>query len=344
MMTVKEASEGNPWRVPTFSPPLVMTAAQIGAQWSWGLKLGGIDKLWEKTKGEGVKWAILDTGIDSSHPDFAGRIVALNDFTGSGFGTDDRVGHGTHAAGTIGAGDSGSGVAGVAPQVKLIVGKVLGDDGSGATSWIAAGVDWAVAQGCDGISLSLTSPSGDPVLEAALRRAVAAGKFVVGAAGNDGPRADSVGYPGKWEDLTLTVGAVDETGALAEFSSRGPQVDCCAPGVKILSCWPGGGYAYLSGTSMATPFVAGAICLMISYRRKQGLPPISNQAALELEIGKNSLHVGGVDRVPDWGFGIFNPEAILATAPTLPALGRPVTFGPFEFAGINWVLTGTPKT
>ncbi len=329
------------WHIPEFPPPFTLSASDA-AQWSWGLKLGGIDRLWLKSKGKGVRWGILDTGIDAAHPDFAGRIVAMRDFSGSAYGIDDRSGHGTHTAGTVGAADNGRGVVGVAPEVELVIGKVLGDDGSGSTAGIAQGVDWCISKGCSGISMSLVSPYGDPALRAALLRAVAAGVFVVGAAGNDGPRPNSVGYPGKWGDVTLTVGAVDEAGALAPFSSRGPEVDCCGPGVKIMSCWPGGGYAVLSGTSMATPFVAGTIALLVAYRKQKGLPAIGSQAELEAEIRRTALHVGGKERVDDWGWGIFSAEAILADPPIASVPTGPVSFGPFTCGGYAWTLTGTP--
>ena len=329
------------WRIPEFSPPRTI-AASDAAYWPWGLKLGGIDRAWLKSKGAGVRWAVLDTGIDAAHVDFSGRLAAMRDFSGSAYGTDDRSGHGTHTAGTVGAADNGRGAVGVAPEVELVIGKVLGDDGSGSTAMIAQGVDWALEQGVSGISLSLVSPYADPALRAALLRATARGVFVVGAAGNDGPRLNSVGYPGKWQDVSLTVGAVDEQGALADFSSRGPEVDCCGPGVGILSCWPGGGYAVLSGTSMATPFVAGAIALMISYRKSKGLPTVASQAELEAEIRRTALHVGGKERVDDWGWGIFSAEAILADAPIASVPDGPVSFGPFTLGGYSWLLTATP--
>jgi subtilisin family serine protease len=169
-------------------------------------------------------------------------------------------------------------VIGVAPRCRLLVAKVLGDDGSGTSDAVAAGIDWAADAGADILSMSLGSPHPAEEIHAAIRRAVAKGKFVICAAGNDG-RDRSVNYPARWED-TVAVGAVDRNGAVARFSSRGPEVDLCAPGQDILSTFFAGGYAKLSGTSMATPFVAGVVALMLAkHRASGGATPVNNPVA-----------------------------------------------------------------
>jgi len=241
------------------------THAALTETIDWSLAAYHIPNHWKDTRGAGVRVALLDTGIDQSHPDLADAIDDARDFTNSPFGPADRNGHGTHTAGTIAARQNNLGVIGVAPDCRLLIGKVLGDDGSGSSANVAAGIDWAADSGADVISMSLGSPEPDDALLAAIERAVAKGKFIIAAAGNDG-RDNSINYPARWSG-TIAVAAVDASGHLAPFSSRGPEVDIAAPGENILSTWLRGTYAKLSGTSMATPFVAGVTALLVALHR-----------------------------------------------------------------------------
>ncbi|MBD0709511.1 MULTISPECIES: S8 family peptidase [unclassified Streptomyces] len=227
--------------------------------------------------GTGTKVAVLDTGADADHPDLKGRIVAAENFTDSDTAADHQ-GHGTHTLSTVG----GSGAAsdgrkkGVAPGAALLNGKVLNDYGSGATSWIIAGMEWAVAQGADVVSMSLGNPEPtdctDPMSVAAEELARNEGTLFVIAAGNSGPALGTVSSPGCAPGV-LTVGATDRDDATAYFSSRGPTLgqhtlkpEIAAPGVGISAAAAGGRglYAYqsMSGTSMATPHVAGAAAIV----------------------------------------------------------------------------------
>ncbi|SOR80181.1 Subtilisin E precursor [Streptomyces chartreusis NRRL 3882] len=248
---------------------------QIGAPTAWA---AGYD-------GTGVKVAVLDTGVDSSHPDLAQQVVEEKDFSGSD-GTGDKFGHGTHVASTVvGTGAKSDGrFKGVAPGAKILNGKVLDDTGSGSDSGIIAGMEWAVAQGADVVNLSLGGtdlPGTDPMEEAVDRLSAESDTLFVVAAGNEGEFGEgTVGSPGS-ADSALTVGAVDKSDSLAGFSSRGPRVgdsgvkpDLTAPGVEITAAaaagslveseYPSGvpGYATLDGTSMATPHVAGAAAVL----------------------------------------------------------------------------------
>ncbi|MEW2069537.1 S8 family serine peptidase [Streptomyces sp. NPDC007346] len=250
------------------------SVAQIGAQAAWEAGYTG----------KGVKIAVLDTGVDGTHPDLKGKIAAAKNFTTSR-DLKDRIGHGTHVA-SIAAGSgakSGGKFKGVAPDAKLLAGKVLSDDGFGDDSGILAGMEWAVAQGADIVNLSLggmDTPEVDP-LEAGINRLSATkGVLFAVAAGNEGDWAGTIGSPGS-ADAALTVGAVDVRNRLADFSSRGPRVgdgavkpDVTAPGVDITAASAPGseiarevgekpaGYTTISGTSMATPHVAGAAALL----------------------------------------------------------------------------------
>ncbi|MFE5793089.1 S8 family serine peptidase [Streptomyces sp. NPDC056503] len=246
---------------------LERSTRQIGADLAWA---AGYD-------GTGTKVAVLDTGADAEHPDLKGRITASRNFTDSA-DTTDRQGHGTHTISTVG----GSGAAsdgrkkGVAPGAELLNGKVLNDGGSGATSWIIAGMEWAVAQGADVVSMSLGNPAPtdctDPMATATEQLARSTDALFVVAAGNTGPGLNTVSSPGCAPSV-LTVGAVDRDDSTAPFSSRGPALvshtlkpEIAAPGVAISAAAAGGRgvYAYrsMSGTSMATPHVAGAAAIL----------------------------------------------------------------------------------
>ncbi|GAB3432805.1 S8 family serine peptidase [Actinophytocola sediminis] len=227
--------------------------------------------------GAGATVAVLDTGVDVTHPDLTDAVVDARNFTDSDT-TDDRNGHGTHLASTItGNGDRHQGVA---PDAKLLNGKVLDDWGFGFESWIIAGMEWATASGADVVNLSiggaLPGDGKDPMSQAVNRLTEQTGTLFVIAAGNSGPTVGWVDSPGAAE-AALTVGAVDRNDGLAGFSSRGPRAgdsgikpDITAPGVDIVAARatngqagePGERYVAMSGTSMATPHVAGAAAIL----------------------------------------------------------------------------------
>jgi subtilisin family serine protease len=321
-----------PWQLPPFTVRRTASASEMKQTVPWGLQANGIAELHKKTKGAGVRVAVLDTGIDAAHPDLAKRILKKKDFSRSGWGTDDRSGHGTHTAGTLAAEDNAYGVLGLGPLFDLLVGKVLGDNGTGSMDDVADGFQWALDEGADVISLSLGTPDEEERMLEVLQAAAAQGVFVVCAAGNSGHLTDSKGrdlntvdYPGRWTTLCTCVGAHDEKGKIAEFSSRGPEVDLLAPGVNVPSCYPGNRYAYMDGTSMATPFVAGMIGLLVAYRRKEKLAPIASQADLERELFSTALKLEGYGA----GHGVLNcrgafdhiPAAPPATTPPPPPAG-----------------------
>ena len=203
-----------------------------------------VPRLWaDGFSGEGVRIAVVDTGIDLHHPDLAGRIAGTADFTGEGL--TDHHGHGTHCAGiAAGSGDASGGTyRGVAPKASIYAAKVLGSDGQGMMSDVMAGVEWAVSQNVQIISLSLggIGPSnGQDALSDICNAAVEAGVIVVTAAGNDGPYAYTIGSPGAAERV-ITIGAVNDGDRLASFSSRGPTADgrtkpdIVLPGVDVIA-------------------------------------------------------------------------------------------------------------
>ncbi|WP_020136587.1 S8 family peptidase [Streptomyces sp. 351MFTsu5.1] len=244
--------------------------AQIGAPAAWA---AGYD-------GKGVKVAVLDTGIDTTHPDLAAAVKASKNFTATG-STDDMAGHGTHVAATLaGSGErSGGRYKGVAPGAGILNAKVLDDSGEGSDSSVIAGLEWAAGQGAKVANLSLgqeDTPGEDPVEAAVNALSKSTGMLTVAAAGNEGPDAGTVGSPGAAESA-LTVGAVDGEDRMADFSSTGPTADSAlkpdltAPGVDIVSARAAhghmgdpaaDGYVSMSGTSMATPHAAGAAAIL----------------------------------------------------------------------------------
>lgn len=212
--------------------------------------------------GASVSVAVLDTGI-ALHPDLEGRIVACADFTESTTGMtegscDDRNGHGTHVAGIIAAdgGADGKGVYGIAPQTDLLIYKVCNDAGSCLADDIAAAIRTAADAGVQIINLSFGGDTESSLIADAVAYAISKDALVVAAAGNDGPYPDSVDYPAALEGV-MAVAAMDADAVIPEWSSRGDKVDAVAPGVNVESAFKEGGYAILSGTSLAAPHVTG---------------------------------------------------------------------------------------
>jgi len=274
--------------------------------------------IWQEGKlGAGIRIAIVDTGLDEGHPDFEGRVVATADFTGEG--PEDAHGHGTHCASIA----AGSGAAskgryrGAAPEALIYAAKVLRASGEGMMSDVMAGVEWAVDQGAQVISLSLGGPGpcdGTDALCDTCNAAVEQGVVVCIAAGNDGPSSYTVGSPGCAEDV-ITVGASDEGGNVAYFSSRGPtqdgrvKPDIAIPGVDIVAARAAGTsmggvvdphYVSASGTSMATPLVAGICALLIEA--EPDLTPAEIKARLmdtAVDLG-DTPYAQGRGRVDAW--------------------------------------------
>lgn len=264
----------------------------------WGLGKIRVPQVWNSVLGLGVIVAVVDTGIDTGHPEFSGRIAGGSNFTGGSSGDfQDRNGHGTHVAGIVGAAwGNGQGGAGVAPNVQLLAVKVLNDQGAGTTDTVMAGIQYAVDQGARVINLSLGGTGQSTLLANAIRQAVQRGALVVGAAGNSGSTTES--YPGAQPEV-LCVGATQSNDARASFSNHGPWVDVAAPGTSIWSTLPSGQYGQLQGTSMATPFVAGQAALVWQHLGLSATP-----AQVRARIEESARPIGswvqkGLVQVPE---------------------------------------------
>ncbi|MGV2854073.1 S8 family serine peptidase [Glutamicibacter sp. AGC46] len=242
------------------------------AEFTWGLQAVGAEL--SSYTGKGINVAVLDTGFDSAHPDFAGRTVDAKSFV-DGEDANDGHGHGTHCIGTAcGPRDPQQGPGyGVASEANIFAGKVLGSNGSGSDSTILAGINWALENKCEVISMSLGADvrTVHPPYVTAGRRALELGSLIVAAAGNNAQRSAGnpgfVGAPAN-SPYIMAVAAVDPHLAVADFSAQaldaqGGAVDIAGPGVDIYSAWPGEKrYNTISGTSMATPHVAGVAALL----------------------------------------------------------------------------------
>jgi subtilisin len=277
---------------------------QVNAPQAWGF-----------SQGKNIRVAVVDTGIDFTHPDLRPNYVGGASFVPGAATPMDDQGHGTHCAGTVAAAVEGTNVVGVAAQASLYAVKVLDQNGSGQFSWIIAGIDWCIQNGMHIVSMSLGGPSAPEALETMCNAAWDKGLLLVAAAGNDGlrnpvPPADSnVGFPAKYRNV-IAVSAIDSSNAVASFSSRGPEVDVCAPGVTVLSDRLGGGTTTMSGTSMACPCVAGVAALAWGSHLFSDNEQIWNLLAFTVD----NLGLPGWD--PLFGYGRVN--ALAAAAAMVP--------------------------
>jgi hypothetical protein len=305
-------------------------------QYTYGLKNLGIPELRAKhpeMTGKGVRVGILDTGVDANHPDLKGKVVGWKDFSGGNKPQPyDDHGHGTHTSGTI-AGGAASGTAiGVAPDVSLIVGKIFSGGGSTTLDAILQAMQWIADPDGDPNTKDAPrlvsnswggggpTPGSDPsedVLCKAVDAWVKAGMLPVFANGNEGPSKSSVGIPGACPSA-LGVGATDQNDNITSFSSRGPAMwkagalikpDVSAPGLNVVSSVPGGKWASMSGTSMATPHTSGLAALLF-----QAAPNATPQDVANL-LMKSAKDLGPAGKDNDSGAGRI--DALKALAPAL---------------------------
>lgn len=298
-------------------------------QIDWGAETIYQDsKLTETTGGRGVKVAVLDTGVYTDHPDLKTNISECKDFTNSGFSVvdqecEDKNGHGTHIAGVIAAnaGKDKLGIYGIAPQAKIYAFKVCDDEGSCYADDVAAGIQTAVDDGAQIINMSFGTDRDIEFVKNAIDYASQHGVLLVAAAGNDGPYPDSIDYPAAYKEV-VAVGAVNGELGVIDWSSRGinnthqtkpyvvqdKDIEFAAPGENIESTWKNGGYAILSGTSMASPFVSGLAAKLWQF---SAVDPAAETRKL-LDDSAHDLAPDGNDNAS--GFGL--PVVVVLPSPT----------------------------
>lgn len=286
-----------PYRVDLQHIPL---SAEDGVDWA--VEMYGIPSLWRQCMGAGVTVAVVDSGI-APHYALKDAVVEYRNFS-SDSEQYDSLGHGSHVAGVIGA---RTGFAkGIAPECKLLSLKVLGHSGMGSNAAVAQAVRHATECKADIVCMSLGSPRPDAQLHDAIRSAHAAGVIIVCAAGNDG---GSVNYPAAFQE-TVGVGAVDKNGQLCDFSSRGKEICVAAPGQDITSTWLADGYATVSGTSMAAPFVAGVLTLYVGAMKAAGKKV--DHAHIQQILADTCRDVGDKGKDTHYGWGLLDPHKMLA--------------------------------
>lgn len=255
--------------------------------------------------GKGVKIAVIDSGI-ASHNDLVIKDgISTVDYTDS---YSDDQGHGTHVAGIIGARNNGIGLKGVAYDAHIYAVKAFDWEGNAYLSDLIEGVEWSIANNMNIINLSGGSPENSNAFKAVFDRAYAKGLLIVAAAGNVGTQngaGDNVEYPARYSSV-IAVGALDQNTKRTEFSSTGPSVEVMAPGMYVYSTMRNNGYDYLSGTSMATPYVAGQLALL-----KQAYPKLTNKD-LRAIMAEEAKDLGKVGRDPLFGHGLIQVSSYKA--------------------------------
>lgn len=277
---------------------------------NWGIREMEIDTIWEATKGEGIRIAVLDGGIGIDHPQFEDYVDISNtsqfkNLTVSA-SINDSYGHGTNCAGIAGARNTNGLKIGVAPQSVLLIGKIALSFEIGNLTWLLNGLTWAEQNGADIISLSLGKREKDllvPTIRDRISQLIANRVFVICAAGS----RRKMYYPADFED-TIAVGAIDKDGSVDPHDApRGANLNVVAPGIMVYSSHANREYAPCSGTSIAAPFLAGVTALLLSKQKRQGTPPkLTHQDDLKALLKDTSRRVG-IGNDDRYGWGIIDP-------------------------------------
>lgn len=300
---------------------------ELGRQWAWART--GAPAAWAVTRGDpSVVIAVVDTGIQSDHPDLDAKLVPGYDFVQGDADANDGNGHGTHVAGSAAAEtNNGLGGAGMCPECRLMPLRVLDNSGSGSLANVARAIIYAADNGARVVNLSLGG-SGATTLQRAVDYAWGRGVFLACAAGNS--NTSSLSYPAGYENC-FAVAATTSADARASFSNYGAWVEAAAPGAGILSTYTGSRYTQLSGTSMATPHVAGLAGLLAA----QGL----SNAQIRERICASSDRIAGTGTA--WTCGRINAERAVGGSGPLPT-PAPTTPAPSPTAPAPSPVPTTP--
>lgn len=276
---------------------------------AWHLAKTGTSTAWDTSRGGGVTIAILDSGVDPTHPDLAGKLVAGYNFYDGNTTTADVYGHGTKAAGTAAATtNNGAGVAAVAADSNIMPIRVTGTDGWASLSALASGTTWAADRGARVISMSFQNPSSSSSVLSAASYARSKGAVVIGAAGNTSAYDATPA-----SDLMTIVGGTTSSDARASWSTYGPSVDLTAPGSGVYTTTRGGGYGTWSGTSAATPVTAGVAALVIAAN------PALQPADIDRILQTTAVDLGTAGKDEYYGHGRVDAAAAVAAAKTAVA-------------------------
>lgn len=247
----------------------------------WGIKQIKAPQAWSISTGHRMKIAVIDTGVDFAHPDLKYSLTRGINLVHRNIPPYDDNGHGTHISGTIAAANSTQGMIGVAPRSVVYPVKAFDHNGSAFVSDIILAIDWCVRAEIDIINMSFGMQTRSRTLLDIVGKANQAGVIIVASSGNDGKRR-TADYPARYPQ-TISVGATDRNRKIPAFSNRGQFVDIYAPGDKIVSAWLQGKYHEMSGTSMATSHVSGAIALLLAQK-----PDLKKTAAIKALLRRTS--------------------------------------------------------
>ena len=283
----------------------------------WNMPAVGVPDAWSTSLGAGVVVAVIDTGVDATHPDLAGRVLPEIDLLPEVTPAPEQNAHGTRVASLIAGGLDGVGMTGVAPQSGILPVSALDPTGFGDSSTVARAIIAAADAGARVINLSLGGPDPDPVLDEACAYAFAKGAVVVAAGGNSYASGNRAQYPAASPHV-LGVASTDGAGNPSAFSNTGPHIDLAAPGEDILAAIPGGGYSTESGTSFSAPHVSGAAALVLSAN-----PTLSAAEAASVIQSTALDDLSGNGRDDQLGNGIVRADLAVAAAVTMTASGIP---------------------
>lgn len=311
--------------LPDFDVEEVYTS--FSQTYDWGLKYSNIPDTWKVSKGKGITIAVIDTGMPD-HKDIGDNAVEGGNY----IPTEDIYdynGHQTHCVGIISAKDNQEGFVGVAPESKCVCYKALSTNGGGTYGQINAALRDVIKLKPDLVSMSLGGRTPNAEMHKLIIDLYKMNIPVVCAAGNSGARG--VCYPAAFPE-TIAIAAFNKLGMIASFSSRGSQVDWAAPGADIYSTYLNQSYASLSGTSMACPFMAGVIALMIAKHKEQEKRTGKNDCKTVQDIKDHLLKYtndkGSLGKDDSWGYGVVDVQKLLATTTTTSTTPKPTTTTP----------------
>lgn len=278
-----------------------------------GVSLIKAPAAWDCSRGKEIKVALLDAGLDNTHPDlspnYKGGISFIPGEPNPGIAAPPS----THLAGIIAAALNGSGVVGVAPAASLYSVKVVAANGGGSVSTIIAGIQWCIRNKMDVLCLAFGSTTPFPSLEGVCNLAWSRGLLLVAGAGLSGPGADNVAFPARYNSV-IAVSSIDDASLIAPFSSRGPKVELCAPGVNVLSTVNGGGFEKMSGPARACAHVCGAAALAWGAHR------FADNVTIRRLLASTADELGTPGRDPLYGFGRVNAEKAACERTLPPAI------------------------